>query len=79
MIREVSESFAGRVGIIELDPLTVVEISTGTPRLAWEEMWLSGGSLTPRKGHSGHGESPIFGPILNGISRISESARNLDF
>lgn len=43
MIREVSESLAGRVGIIELDPLTVVETSTGTPRLAWEEIWLRGG------------------------------------
>jgi hypothetical protein len=43
LIWQVSESLAGRVGILELDPLTVAEVSPGTPKRAWTDLWLRGG------------------------------------
>lgn len=43
LIRQVSESLAGRVGIIELDPLTVAETAPGTPKRKWADVWLRGG------------------------------------
>lgn len=43
LVRQVSESLAGRVGILELDPLTVVETHTGFEPRTWEEVWLRGG------------------------------------
>ena len=43
LIRQVSESLAGRVGLLELDPLTLAEVSPGTPKRAWADLWLRGG------------------------------------
>ena len=43
LIRQVSESLAGRVGILELDPLTVSEIAGGSPKKKWTDLWLRGG------------------------------------
>jgi uncharacterized protein len=43
LIRQVSESLAGRVGILELDPLTVAEVAPGTPKKRWTDVWLRGG------------------------------------
>ena len=43
LIRQVSESLAGRVGLLELDPLTLAEVSPGTPKRAWTDLWLRGG------------------------------------
>jgi hypothetical protein len=43
LIRQVSESLAGRVGILELDPLTAQEVTTGAEAKRWEEVWLHGG------------------------------------
>lgn len=43
LIRQASESLAGRVGILELDPLTVAEAAAGTPRKRWTDLWLRGG------------------------------------
>jgi predicted AAA+ superfamily ATPase len=43
LIRRVSESLAGRVGILELDPLTVAEVLPGSPRKRWTDVWLHGG------------------------------------
>jgi len=43
LIRQVSESLAGRVGILELDPLTVAEVVPGSPRRRWSDVWLHGG------------------------------------
>lgn len=43
LVRGVSESLAGRVGILELDPLTADEARRGTPRLGWRRLWLAGG------------------------------------
>jgi predicted AAA+ superfamily ATPase len=43
LIRQVSESLAGRVGILELDPLTATEALPGSPRRAWSDVWLRGG------------------------------------
>ena len=44
LIRQVSESLAGRVGILELPPLTVQEASTGdTPISNYQSLWLAGG------------------------------------
>jgi predicted AAA+ superfamily ATPase len=43
LVRQVSESLAGRVGILELDPITVTEAAPGTPKRRWTEVWLRGG------------------------------------
>ncbi|HED64428.1 MAG TPA: ATP-binding protein [Planctomycetes bacterium] len=43
LLRDVSETLAGRVGILDLDPLTVVEARTGTSRRSWRDVWLHGG------------------------------------
>ena len=43
LIRQVSESLAGRVGILELDPLTVAEVVPGSPKKRWTDVWLRGG------------------------------------
>jgi uncharacterized protein len=41
LVRGVSESLAGRVGILDLSPLTVQEVSDGT--LGFADVWLRGG------------------------------------
>lgn len=44
LVRQVAESLAGRVGILELAPLTVQEASTGdTPISDYQQLWLCGG------------------------------------
>jgi predicted AAA+ superfamily ATPase len=43
LVRQVSESLAGRVGILELDPLTAAEATTGSEPRGWEQVWLQGG------------------------------------
>ncbi len=43
LVRQVSETLAGRVGIMELDPLTWSEVSAGSPRVTVENLWLKGG------------------------------------
>lgn len=43
LVRQVSESLAGRIGILELDPLTVAEVAPGTPKKRWTDLWLRGG------------------------------------
>ena len=46
LVRQVAESLAGRVGILELAPLTVQEASTGSqPVEDFEQLWLCGGFL----------------------------------
>jgi len=43
LIHQVSESLAGRVGVLELDPLTAAESQSGDPHRSWQEVWLCGG------------------------------------
>lgn len=44
LVRQVSESLAGRVGILELAPLTAQETATGdTPIMDYRQLWLAGG------------------------------------
>ena len=44
LVRQVAESLAGRVGILELSALTVQETSTGdTPLTDYRQNWLAGG------------------------------------
>lgn len=43
LVRGVSESLAGRIGILELDPLLASEAATGPRPRAWKELWLRGG------------------------------------
>lgn len=43
LVRQVSESLAGRIGIVELDPITVMEAAPGTPKRRWTDVWLRGG------------------------------------
>lgn len=47
LVRGVSESLAGRVGILDLDPLTATEVSTGRERRPWMDVWLRGGFPDP--------------------------------
>ena len=43
LIRQVSESLAGRVGILDLDPFTMSEVAGKSPRRALPDLWLRGG------------------------------------
>lgn len=43
LVRGVSESLAGRVGILELEPLTASEAAQGPMPLPWQRLWLAGG------------------------------------
>lgn len=43
LVRGVSESLAGRVGILELDPLTAAETAAGPAPVPWQRLWLAGG------------------------------------
>jgi len=43
LVLGVSESLAGRVGVVDLDPLVAAETLAGTPRVAPERLWLKGG------------------------------------
>ena len=43
LVRGVSESLAGRVGILELEPLTAAEAAGGPYPLPWQRIWLAGG------------------------------------
>ena len=44
LVRQVAESLAGRVGILELSPLTMQETATGdTPITDYHAVWLAGG------------------------------------
>jgi len=43
LLRQVSETLAGRVGILELDPLVAEEAGAGSPRRTWKHVWLRGG------------------------------------
>lgn len=44
LVQQVAESLAGRVGILELDPLAYEEIaSAGAPSSDWKSLWLTGG------------------------------------
>jgi predicted AAA+ superfamily ATPase len=47
LVRGVSESLAGRVAILDLDPLTAVEVAHGRERRAWADVWLRGGFPDP--------------------------------
>jgi uncharacterized protein len=50
LVKGVSESLAGRVGILELDPLTAAEVQRGRQRRPWMEVWLRGGFPDPLRG-----------------------------
>lgn len=50
LIRAVSESLAGRIGILDLDPLCSAETSTAEPVLDWQTLWLHGGFPDAAKG-----------------------------
>ena len=43
LIRQISESLAGRIGVLELDPLTIMEVEPGEPKRFWTDLWLHGG------------------------------------
>ena len=43
LVRGISESLAGRIGIVELDPLAACEAATGPAPRGWRELWLKGG------------------------------------
>lgn len=43
LVRGVSESLAGRVGILELEPLSAGEVAQGPAPVPWQRLWLAGG------------------------------------
>ncbi len=43
LVRGISESLAGRVAVIDLDPLTASEAATGDAPRDWKSLWLKGG------------------------------------
>ena len=43
LVKQVSESLAGRIGLMELDPLTVAEATAGSSKKRWQDVWLKGG------------------------------------
>jgi predicted AAA+ superfamily ATPase len=43
LIKGASESLAGRIGFVDLDPLVPAEAARGIPSLTLEEVWLRGG------------------------------------
>jgi predicted AAA+ superfamily ATPase len=43
LVRQVSETLAGRAGILELDPMTAAEARTDDEPKTWEDVWLCGG------------------------------------
>ena len=43
LVRGIAESLAGRVAVVELDPLTVAEAGTGDAPQGWRTLWLKGG------------------------------------
>jgi predicted AAA+ superfamily ATPase len=47
LMRGVSESLAGRAGILDLDPLTATEVAHGRERRPWADVWLRGGFPDP--------------------------------
>ena len=43
LVRGIAESLAGRVAVVELDPLTAAEAGTGDVPQGWRTLWLKGG------------------------------------
>lgn len=43
VVRGIAESLAGRIGIVELEPLAACEAATGPQPVSWRELWLKGG------------------------------------
>jgi predicted AAA+ superfamily ATPase len=43
LVRGVSESLAGRIAVVDLDPLSVCEAETGDRPRSWRDLWLRGG------------------------------------
>ncbi len=43
LVRGVSESLAGRIAVVDLDPLSVCEAETGDRPRSWRDLWLKGG------------------------------------
>jgi predicted AAA+ superfamily ATPase len=43
LVRGIAQSLAGRVGVVELDPLAACEAATGKQPRDWRELWLKGG------------------------------------
>lgn len=57
LLRQVAESLAGRVGILELPPLTVKEAGTGSQAVTdFQQLWLCGGfpDALGAAAHGGH-------------------------
>ncbi len=47
LIKGASETLAGRIGFVDLDPLIVSECTTAQPVLSWSDVWVRGGFPTP--------------------------------
>lgn len=50
LVRGIAESLAGRVAVVELDPLTAGEAGTGNRPRPWRDLWLRGGFPDALKG-----------------------------
>lgn len=43
LVRGVAESLAGRIAVVDLDPLSACEAETGERPCGWRDLWLKGG------------------------------------
>jgi len=43
LVRAISQSLAGRVAVVDLDPLSACEAASGGSPRSWRELWLKGG------------------------------------
>lgn len=43
LVRGIAQSLAGRIGVVELDPLAACEAGIGARGRPWHELWLKGG------------------------------------
>lgn len=50
LVRGIAESLAGRIAVVELDPLTAGEARTGDRPRPWRDLWLRGGFPDALKG-----------------------------
>lgn len=75
LIRQVSESLAGRVGILDLDPFTVSEVAGKSPRRALHDLWVRGGFPDAFAGNFREWWRRTFAPTSSGTCRSWASAR----
>ena len=60
IIKNASETLAGRIGFLDLDNLTIRECAEGAPVLSWRDMWFRGGYPIAAREHDQEKRSAWF-------------------